>query len=188
MGNTLLRRYFNNYDFKSLKIICSENTILKQRQKILDFLSYKTFSVFEEKFIDKVRKIAKIDTNPKYLFKELLRYSHKFQFIFPGYSTVQKIISKILIEEENRIFEILNQLMDEKLKSDIDTLVEKENKTRYLLTLIKIPPSGFSYGSVLKELKKKESLQEIYQKSQIIITKLGVSNSTVKYFAKSSIK
>ncbi len=180
----IIEHYFNNYDFKSLKITCAENTILKQRQEILNFLSFKSFTEFEEKFIDKVRKIAKIDTNPKYIFKELLLYSHKFQFIFPAYSTVQKIISKILIEEENRIFELLTQLLDTKLKDDIDSLIEKESKTRYLLTLIKSPASGFSYSSVLKELKKKESLQEIYQKSQIIITKLGISNSTVRYLAR----
>ncbi len=180
----IIERYFNNYDFKSLKIICAENTILKQRQEILDLLSYKPFAVFEEKFIDKVSKIAKIDTNPKYIFKELLLYSHKFQFVFHAYSTVQKIISRILIEEENRIFELLTQLMDTKLKDDIDSLIEKENKTRYLLTLIKNPSSGFSYSSVLKELKKKKSLQEIYHKSQIIITKLGIGNSTIQYFAR----
>ncbi len=180
----IIERYFSNYNFESLKTTCVEKTILKQRQEILNFLSYKSFSAFEEKFIDKVRKIANIDANPKYIFKELLLYSHKFQFIFPAYSTVQKIISKILIEEENRIFDVLTQLLDAKLKDDIDSLIEKENNTRYLLTLIKSPASGFSYNSVLKELKKKESLQEIYHKSQMIITKLGISNPTIEYFAR----
>ncbi|MCP3659466.1 MAG: DUF4158 domain-containing protein [Bacteroidetes bacterium] len=180
----IIKRYFDNYDFKSLKRICSEKTILKQRNEILKFLSFKSFSEFEEKFCNKARKIAKIDTNPKYIFRELLRYSHKYQFIFPAYSTVQKIISKALTYEENRIFDLLAQLMDPKLKEDINSLIDKESKSRYLLTLIKSPSSGFSYGSVLKELKKKESLQEIYKRSQIIISKLDISNATIQYFAK----
>ena len=58
----------------------------------------------------------------KYIFRELLRYSYKHQFIFPAYSTAQKIISQILTSEENRIFDLLERLSDSELEYKIDAL------------------------------------------------------------------
>ena len=123
---------------KSLKNKCSQGTILKQRTIILDILSFKNFSEFKNNFIAKGAEIVKIDANPKYIFRELLKYSNKYQFIFPAYSTAQKIISQILLAEENRIFDLLKELIDQELASDINALLTKESESRYLLTLIKI--------------------------------------------------
>lgn len=173
---------------------------------ILDLFSFNNFNEFKNKFISKGQEIVKIDTNPKYIFRELLRYSHKHQFIFPAYSTAQKIISQILTSEETRIFNLLERLSDSELESKIDTLLSKETllssvkseensetkngkkeeeiKNRYLLTLVKNPATGFNYQNLAKEVKKKQYLDKIFEKAQMIIQKLGISNATICYFVR----
>ena len=48
----------------------------------------------------------------------------------------------------------------------------------------KSPATGFSYQDIVKEVKKKQALNKIFNKAHIIINKLGISNSVTYYFAK----
>ena len=183
----IVKLYFHsqniNHITKSLKNECAKNTILKQRSIILSLLSFKNFPEFENDFIDKGKEIAQIDANPKYIFRELRLYSQKYQFVFPSYSTAQKIISQIIIFEENRIFDVLDSMIDQGLESSINTLIEKEDETRYLLTIIKSPTDSFAYSDVVKEIKKKQDLEPIFNKTNSIIRALNISDSTILYFA-----
>ncbi len=208
----IIRTYFSHKNTKQLEkdlnSNCAKDTTLKQRSLILEIFSFNNFEGFKDRFISKGKEIARIDSNPKYIFTELLKYSYKYQFIFPAYTTCQDIVSGILVFEENRIFKILERLMNDNLESEINNLLEKEisllapaisnskatnnlekennkdNKNRYLLTLVKSSATGFNYQNMVKEIRKKQYLEEIFKQGQDIIAETNISNSTIFYFAK----
>ena len=147
--NYISKQYFEPSDTENIAQSCAKNTKLNQRKQILELVDFKNYdSETEQLLINKSAKVVKIDSNPCYIFRELCRYSQKYRFIFPAYSTVQDIISKAILDEENRVFRITQNLIDNDTKTKLRALLSKEEETRYLLTLVKSPATSFSYGDV----------------------------------------
>jgi TnpA family transposase len=183
--NYISKQYFEPSDTENIALSCAKNTKLKQRKQILELLDFKNYdSETEQLLIDKSAKVVKIDSNPCYIFRELCRYSQKYRFIFPAYSTAQDIISKAILDEENRVFRITQNLIDNDTKTKLRALLLKEEETRYLLTLVKSPATSFSYGDVTDEIEKKKALDDIFEQTKKIIPQLGISHQTILYFSK----
>lgn len=71
-----------------------------QQQKILSLFSYHDFDAnWKESLQERARRCVKISTRPIYMFKDLLDYLEKAKVVLPAYSTMQKIISKAIIEK-----------------------------------------------------------------------------------------
>lgn len=94
----IIKRYFPSVKRKSIKI--DKNIRLKQRNIILKLFSYKLSSECEKEIIKKCKDTVAIDINPKYLFKEVFRFVQYHRIILPSYSTMQKIVSKTILELE----------------------------------------------------------------------------------------
>jgi TnpA family transposase len=124
-----------------------------------------------------------IDANPKYLFKELVRFAHDQKFVLSSYTTMQDIISVAIVTQEKQLLSALNSLIDNDLKDKINKLLKKESETRYQLTLIKRPIQNFSHKQASKERCHRDELKDIFTKAKLIFRHIKISNLSIKYFA-----
>jgi len=180
----VLKKYFVTEINFNLNKIFDKRTIWKQQSIILKIFSYTSSGKKEEeKLLAVARSIVPIDANPRYLFKEIVRFANENKIIVPAYTNIQLIISTAIVAEEAILFEKLNNLISDEVKLLIDNLLKKEGDTRYSLTLIKSPPKSFSYGHATEEKKKRNTLSPIFDKAKIILEHLRISPLSTKYFA-----
>lgn len=180
----ILKKYFSaETNFNPNKIF-DKRTLWKQQSIILKIFLYKSASKKEEaRFLAVARSIVLVDANPRYLFKEIVRFANENKIIVPAYTNIQLIISKAIITEEAILFEKLNNLISDEIRILIDNLLKKEGNTRYSLTLIKSPPKSFSYSHAIEEKKKRDTLVPIFDKAKVILEHLRISPLSTKYFA-----
>ena len=162
----ILAQYFPEQLLKEVKQDCNRKTIFHHQSIILKLFSCR-FPTKEdnEALFKKAKSVVSIDANPKYIFKEIVRFTSENNIILPAYSTIQKLISKSIIASEQELFAALEKLMDDDLINNINALLEKESKHRYQLTLIKAPPQSFSKKQAISERNKQEQLEPIFVKA-----------------------
>lgn len=137
----ILEKYFPEQPLKTIKQNCDRKTIFNHQSIILNLFSKKfPTKTDKEDLFKKAKSVVSIDANPKYIFKEIVRFASENNIILPAYSTIQKLISKAILASEKELFGKLKSLMDRNLINDIDNLLIKESKSRYQLTIIKAPP------------------------------------------------
>lgn len=182
----ILGKFFpkQSFNFNTIKQHCDRKTIFNHQSTILKLFS-KRFPTKNDKedLFKKAKSIVYIDANPKYIFKEIVRFTSEHNIILPAYSTIQKLISKAIIVSEQELFISLENLMDDDLTQNLKNLFKKESKFRYQLTLIKAPLQSFSKKQATTERKKQEQLEPIFKKAKVILKNLNISNLSVKYFA-----
>ncbi len=180
----ILQKHFPKHSINNIEKKCTKKTILKHRTIILKLFSYRLASKKDNNnILNRAKSIVSIDTNPKYIFKEIVRFTNDNKIVLPAYSTIQKIISKAIISFEIELFDKLKTLMDLDLIENIDNLIQKESQFRYQLTIIKAPPRNFSNKQAIAERKKQEQIKPIFEKAKIIFKKLEISNLSITYFA-----
>lgn len=154
------------------KIILRLHGFMEANRQILQSLLSKAEGLFLQ------------DSNPRYIFQELHQYLNRRKVILPAYSTMQKLISQAIFNQENLLAQLIKDNLTESIRNQLDALLSKETESRYQLTLIKAPAAGFTYKKALKERKKQEQIREIYGHADAVITQIGISNFSVKYYAR----
>ncbi len=181
----IANRYFSTHQIEELTKEYNKKTPINHYPIILALFSYKFSSTKDRKDLyEKAEQVVLIDANPKYIFKELVRLAYNKKIVLPSYTTMQSIISKAILTQETKLFEQLDILIDKPLKQNIDTLLTKESKSRYQLTLIKTPAQNFTYQHAKNEREKRDELVQLFDKAKLILIKLKISNLSIKYFAK----
>lgn len=160
-----------------------KTTIWEQQQKILRLLKYEYFDDYwNTRLQEKTKQSVKISSKPEFLFKDIFHYLEKVQVVLPSYSTMQKIISKILVEEKQRLSEIADKLITNDVDTALEELLTKEDKS-YLLTLLKKEPKTFQYKQILQEINKQKLLKPLYIFAKGFLPSLAISNDNIKYYA-----
>jgi hypothetical protein len=154
-----------------------------QQQKILSLLSYHVFDAnWKERLHERASRCVKISARPVYMFKDLLDYLEKAKVVLPAYSTMQKIISKAIIEERER----LTALAMQHITKDVETTRQEFltlDDSSYILTLLKKEPKDFSHNQISREITKQKRLKPIYDFAKGFLPILEVSDDNIKYYA-----
>ena len=116
--------------------------------------------------------------------KELHAYLNKNRCILPAYTTMQSLISRAIINHERRIDAVISKNLEENTEAAIRDLLSKESEHRYYLTLMKPPPNSFTYIQAIKERKKRDFLLPIYLEATRILSETGISQQSIKYYAR----
>ena len=58
---------------------------------------------------------------------------------------MQELISKGLVEEETRVFNVLTQQLSNEMIAQLDMLLVRGDTSRYFLSILKAPIKGFDY-------------------------------------------
>lgn len=177
----ILNKYFPT-------IPCPDNMIGKRTRfdnnaKIFKLLGYRPFNEEIASLLStKALEVVKTCADLRFVLDELLSYLEQLKVSIPGYSTLQKIISKASIDENERIQAIIRGSISSDVDKDIQKLLTGDEKM-YGITLLKKDAKGFNYLEGIKEIDKKISSQAIFDFAEEIIPKLGISDQNVLYYA-----
>jgi len=181
----VLETYFPHKTMDDLAQTCGEKAWLNHHQIIKKLYSYQETNItMRQKLLKKAESLLLKDSNPKYIFKELHTYLNKKRYIFPGYTTIQDLISRSIQNHERRIANVINKRISKPLSNKINILLQKESEHRYYLTLIKAPPNSLTFTQATKEREKRDFLSDIYSEADLILKETGISQQSVKYYAR----
>ncbi len=176
----ILDQYFQGSNVKNM---ISKRTRLDNNLKILKILSYKYYDKeFENKLLEILCQYSKTLIDRRFIFDSILNYLEQERISIPGYSTLQKIISKVLLEEQERLQSIISKSIPQHVDKIFQRLLDNDEQM-YGVTILKKDAKGFKYKDVMREIDKKCSSEKLYNFAQKTIPKLKISSQNVSYYA-----
>ena len=178
----VLQEHFNNSALADLRPI-DKSTRLRQQQMILELFSYRSCGTEErEQMRKKVRQAVTVSVKPIFIFREIMDFLSEQCIVVPGYSFMQETVGQAITFEQNRLI----TLMQDHLKpSHIDALkaLLKDSPGLYEVTQLKREPKDFSLKEIQREMDRGQQIQPLYQLARELLSQLGISNESIKYFA-----
>lgn len=160
-----------------------KTTRWKQQQHILKLFNYHEYNISRQLEIkDKARRSVKLSSKPICIFKDLLAYLEKSRVVIPAYSSLQKIISKVIVEEDNRLSALAEQHITGNVANLLNDLLNREDR-QYMLTSVKKEPKNFKYKQIAKEISKQKLLKQLYDFAKGFLPQLDISNDNIRYYA-----
>ncbi|CAN5464588.1 hypothetical protein BH10PSE19_BH10PSE19_11120 [soil metagenome] len=157
---------------------------LNNQQWVLRTTEYTLFSQEQHASIllKKAEKLCRLSVNPVFIFRELLAELTQKKITRPGYSTLQKFISSVLMSEQERISQIFKDRLPAQERTQLFSLLDyKENF--YAVTLLKQQPKNFKPTAVRQEIAYYEQYQHMYQIAKRLLPMLEISKNGIEYYA-----
>lgn len=146
----IINQHFPGTNFPKKNIDINKH--YSAQKMICDIYGYTRSNVeFIAKLNQHAKKLTSRNLQPKFVFDELLEFCERHKTIRPKYSTLQSIVSKAILREENRLNLKLERLLNKTEKADLDSLLTKEDLFHHL-TLLKKDPKSFNTKEMHKEL------------------------------------
>ncbi|EGQ8057305.1 DUF4158 domain-containing protein [Vibrio alginolyticus] len=179
--NFVIHRYFRNESFSENTISTHEYYI--QRQMITEFFGYNQWSGSVSSKLDTLAtQLVRRDITPGFVATELICWLNDKKIIRPKYSTFQKIISKALSKERQRLAKILGSALTDKAKTELNSLLVRED-TLSGLAVLKQEAKNFRWRQMNNERYKHAQLLSLYQEACQVLPTLGVSQQNLLHFA-----
>ncbi len=129
----IIDRYFAAEKFPSVN--ASKDKHYAAQKFIMNTLQYQrcnpNFLVSLER---QSKRLAKRDMTPRFVFDGLLDFCEQNKIIRPKYSTLQVIVSRAVLREENRLLVKLGNLLDAQSRLTLDELLEQDDSITKLTT------------------------------------------------------
>jgi hypothetical protein len=156
----LVKEYFGGKNISLKQITQYEHyTQINQIAKVHDYSLWS--NKFTEPLYLHIFKISKRDMNIKFILTELIHFLLDRRIVLPGYSTLQKIISKALNDEYARLECIISDSITEESKAIIEKLLVREDILSYLAVL-KQDAKNFGYKMMVAERQKLLVIKPLY--------------------------
>ncbi|MEO8402869.1 MAG: Tn3 family transposase, partial [Gammaproteobacteria bacterium] len=177
----ILYKYFENSRLQVDTI--SKQTRHTNQILVAEILKFQTDKSVIQKQLQKLLETkVKLSSNPIYLFHEVLCYCTEHNLMLLGYSSIQKLIGPIIMEEEQRLGELLKKYLSHNDWKLIETLIRKD-ENEYVLTALKRDPKSFKQKQIKEEIKKLNDHETLYKMAIDILPKLNVTNQNISYYA-----
>ncbi len=174
-------RYFPDAELTEITI--SKVTRLKQQRLILELCNYRICDDdARQTLADKASQAASVCGKPVYIFRELLRYVEAQRLVAPGYSVLQNIVSGAIVNEQNRLSQVVHDRLTETEIAALNQLME-DAPGLYEITQLKREPRDFSLGEIKREIHRGEQIETLYPLAQHLLPALEISNESIKYYA-----
>lgn len=157
---------------------------LNNQQWVLRTTEYTLFSQEQHASIllKKAEKLCRLSVNPVFIFRELLAELTQKKITRPGYSTLQKLISSVLLSEQGRISQIFKDHLSVQERTQLFSLLDyKENF--YAVTLLKQQPKNFKPTAIRQEISYYEQYQHVYHIAKHLLPMLEISKNGIEYYA-----
>jgi TnpA family transposase len=161
----------------------NKRTILHHRQLILDLFRYRLCAAPErQQLVARAQQAARMSSKPIYVFRELLQFLIEQRIVLPGYTVLQELAGKALMEEQQRLINLMQTHLAPHECTAFDTLFA-DTDGLYTLTRLKHEPKDFSLGEMRQEIRRGDQLRPLYQLAKRIVPELEISNEGIKYYA-----
>jgi TnpA family transposase len=178
----IMEQHFDSRQIGGITVI-DKQTRLKQQRLILELYGYRNCTKEERQELEqKGQQSAMIYSKPIYVFRELVNYLTKHRIILPGYSLMQKIVSRAINSEQSRLTSIIQARLQLSERADFKKLLE-DSTGLYEITHLKHEPKDFSLAEIRREIQRGEHLHPFYRIAQRLLPELKISNESIKYYA-----
>lgn len=176
----LITQYFDNKHFP-LELI-TKHEYYAQVNQILKLYNYNSWSTeYIEHLYSQIVKTFRKDMNINFILAELLQFMHNRKIIRPGYSTLQKIISKAVNDEYRRLDDIMTNSVNDESRKMIEKLLVRDDIFSYL-AILKQDAKSFGYKMMKTERQKISIIKPIYFLAKDLLPKLNMSKQNLLYF------
>lgn len=176
----IINKHFPGTDFPEREVDINKH--YSAQKMLCEIYGYRRCNNdFTVNLFQHAKKLTMRDLQPKFVFEELMGFCEQNQVIRPKYSSLQKIVSKAINREENRLVLKLERLMNKAEKADLDSLLTKDDLF-YNLTLLKKDPKNFNTKEMQKELSKQKKITALFKKSKLVIPLLNISRQNIQYY------
>ena len=178
----ILQEHFPGKDLATVKGL-SKPTRLEQKRIILQLFDFRTCDgTAKAELQQKAQRVAMLSTHPVFILRESLKYLTNQRIVFPGYTTMQDMVSRVVTGERRRITGLLGQTMTALVKNQLDSLLQCD-EGMYRISLLKHEPKDFSYSELRQEVGRRKFFQPLYAFGQTFLSANGLSNESIKYYA-----
>ena len=175
-------KYFLNESIPD-NFTIAKSTRWDQQQKILSLFNYHDCDAsWRTRLQERAVRCVRISARPTSIFKDIFTYLEKAKVVLPAYSTIQKIISKAIIEERERLSTFTQQYITLDVEKALKELLTLENNS-YVLTLLKKEPKDFSHKQISQEISRQQLLKPVYDFAKDFLPLLEISDDNIKYYA-----
>jgi len=179
--NYIRARYFSGLSVEPENL--SRATTDRQRDMILDLTGYCRCGETErDQLRGKAQQLARIDSQPIYILRELFAYLTHQRWIAPGYSWFQEMIGEVLLNEQERLIAIIAQQMTGEERDTLKILLTNPNGL-YEITQLKREPRSFAKRELAREIQRGEQMKPLYKIARRLLPQLNISNESIKYYA-----
>jgi hypothetical protein len=113
----------------------------------------------------------------------VLQYLAARRIVAPGYTILQDLVSRVVTAERQRITRLLEQAITPDVQRQLQALLESDEGL-YQLTILKHEPKDFSRKELRQEGERRRFFQPIYDFAQTFLSSSGVSNDSIRRFAR----
>ena len=153
-----------------------------QRAAITRLFGYRLWSDADRSaLVEAAALLARRDVTPTFILMEMLVFLKSRKIVRPGYTTLQTIVSDVLVTERRR----LERLIKESLGAGTHVLLQKllvREGTLSELASIKQDAKHFGYQMMVAERQKHEMLAPVYHPAKALLQRLGISQQNIMYY------
>ncbi|WP_281649109.1 Tn3 family transposase [Parendozoicomonas sp. Alg238-R29] len=151
--------------------------------KMLEALDFTRLSkVHQVSLIARMKDVATICTDPRYIFDEGLAFLGQQRIALPGYTSLQNLVSEALVGEQQRIEAVLSKQMTETTQHKLSKILTTKGALNGL-SAYKGSARDFSPSELERELETHQTIKEIYPELKTLITTLELSQGNMAYYA-----
>lgn len=178
----ILRRHFPARDIAEIKER-SRSTRQEQQQLILRLFDYRLCTAAAKEDLErKAQRTAMLSAQPIFILREALQYLTHQRIVTPGYTYLQDMVGQTVSGELQRMTGLLSQSLTPEVEQQLKALLEAD-EGMYRISILKHEPRDFSYGELRQEVGRRTYFQQLYEFGQTLLTSIGLSNESVKYYA-----
>ena len=177
----LLRHYFpgETVTLRPLR----PNERYTQRAEIAKLFSYRLWSAADRPaLIETAALLARRDVKPTFILVEVLGFLKARKIVRPGYTTLQTIISDVLVAERGRLACLVETGLDAGTRAALQDLLVHEGALSELAAL-KQDAKHFGYQMMVAERQKHATLAPLHTAAKAILPRLGISHQNTMYSA-----
>ncbi|WP_108653133.1 DUF4158 domain-containing protein [Dongshaea marina] len=168
---------------KPALIPLAKSTRHKLVNQVISLLGFKILSnEGQGELMCRLRDVATITTDPRYIFDESLAFFSQRRIALPGYTTIQALITEALSDERQRTEQVLSQMISE----SVESCLLKIMNSRGLLNSLsgyKGSARGITPSELDRELHTHQVIKEIYPELKELIGALKLSRGNLAYYA-----
>lgn len=177
----VLEQYFPGQVAKSSPI--TKHQYYAQCQIIAKYFGYQMWSnEFEPMLLHQIEQVLRNDISPQFIIMELLAFLREKKIMRPGYSTLQKIISRALLDEKKRLTTLIQTSLSDQNKQLLKNLLQEE-ETLSGLAGLKQDAKDFKARMMDAEREKLEAIKPLYLMAKALLPAFKLSHQNISYYA-----
>ncbi|MBM7846748.1 DUF4158 domain-containing protein, partial [Herpetosiphon giganteus] len=158
-------------------------TIRRQREAICRLTGYReTTDVERDLILMRAGDLARISSNPLYVFQELIQHLSDEQIIGPAYTVMQELIRTALTAEHERLTALLNAHLSADDHQRLEDLLRHDGKRRPI-TWLKRDPKDVTKTAMRDELARGSLLRPLAHCAAHVLPMLGISQAAIAHYA-----